>query len=352
MNDIIENVTNTNNPYIMKIGENAFISILTTESQNNNSNSNMSMIDLGECENDLKKVYKINEPLLIIKMDYFPNDTFIPMVEYEVYNPITLELLDLSLCTNNSDIKINFPVTIDDSSLFKHDPNSEYYKSICYIYTTEYGTDIIVEDRQKEFGDKNLSLCENNCEYKGYNADSKLSNCICKIKNKMRTITQIKNNPNNLLNEFTSKDISKSLFNFKFLKCAGSLFTTNGLKINISNYIFIAIFVYFIFSIFTFRKFGYAYIKNEIQDIMVIKEQEELKRINKKAQQETENIYNNNNNNNANPLKKSRTDSIKNNESKKNIIRQSTTSTKSINVNILPINKEEIDNKEDKDKKI
>ena len=153
----------------------------------------------------------------------------------------------------------------------------------------------------------------------------------------METITQIKNNANKLSNKFTIKDISKSLINFKFLKCAYILFTLNGLKNNISSFIFIAIFLYYIFSIFTFRKFGYTQLQNEIQEIMVIKEQEELKKINKKGLVTNGTIYKNNNN----PPRKSKVDFTKNKETNKNRQSQLITSTKNINsFNVLQFNKE------------
>ena len=107
MNDILKNVTSGNNVHSQKIGDDTLLSIMTTESQKNNSNPNMSIIDLGECENELNKIYNITEPLLILKIDYLPNDSLIPIIGYEVYNPTTIELLNLSLCTNSSGIKIS-----------------------------------------------------------------------------------------------------------------------------------------------------------------------------------------------------------------------------------------------------
>ena len=88
-------------------------------------------------------------------------------------------------------IKLNIPVTIDEDNLFKYDPNSEFYNDNCFSYTTENGTDIILSDRKQEFTDNKLSLCENNCNYTGYDEGSKQSSCDCNIKNKMDTISDI-----------------------------------------------------------------------------------------------------------------------------------------------------------------
>ena len=174
--------------YIMKIG-NVSIQITNSEIQNNKINKNISTIDFGLCENDLRNIYKINKsfPLLIYKIDYYPNDTLIPIIGYEVYHPINYSLLNLSYCSNNT-IKLYIPITIDENNLFKYDPKSSYYTNSCHSYTTEDGTDIILKDRQKEYENKNMSLCENKCKYLGYNISNKQSSCICEIKDRMEPI--------------------------------------------------------------------------------------------------------------------------------------------------------------------
>ena len=98
--------------------------------------------------------------------------------------------LDLKYCEEIL-IKLNIPVSIDETKLFKYDPNSGFYTDNCFPYTTENGTDIILNDRKQEFVDNNLSLCENNCNYTGYDQDIKKSSCDCFIKNKMELISDI-----------------------------------------------------------------------------------------------------------------------------------------------------------------
>ena len=53
------------------------IQITNSEIQKNNTNKNVSSIDLGTCEDDLRRIYKINKtfPLLIYKIDYYPKDS-------------------------------------------------------------------------------------------------------------------------------------------------------------------------------------------------------------------------------------------------------------------------------------
>ena len=259
--------------YIVKIG-NVSIQITNSEIQNNNINKNISTIDFGLCENDLRNIYKINKsfPLLIYKIDYYPNDTLIPIIGYEVYHPINYSLLNLSYCSNNT-IKLYIPITIDENNLFKYDPKSSYYTNSCHSYTTEDGTDIILKDRQKEYENKNMSLCENKCKYLGYNISNKQSSCICEIKDRMEPISEIIKNPNKLSQDFeTNKDSSSS--NIISMECTYVLFTVDGIKSNISSYLLLIIIFYFLFSITTFIKCGYPLLKMDIQNIIAMKKKD------------------------------------------------------------------------------
>ena len=273
MNNIIDEVTNNNQVYSEKVG-NAQLYLLNLNNQNNNSFGNMSIIDLGECEKELKDIYKINQSLslIMLKIEYYLNDSLIPIIGYEVYEPNNLTLLNLSLC-NSSDIYLYIPVKIDENNLFKYDPNSKYYTSKCFSYTTEDGTDIILKDRQKEFSDKNLSLCENKCNYMGYDSINKQSSCFCKMKNEIEKLSEIMNNPNKLSNEFESKEKTISSSSMLSVECTNVLFTINGLKSNISSYILSIIIFYYLFSIITFIKCGFPLLREEINNIVEDKKQ-------------------------------------------------------------------------------
>ena len=52
-------------------------------------------------------------------MDYFIDDLLIPITEYEVYNPITYEKLNLNACKETT-ININIPIIIDENNLYKY----------------------------------------------------------------------------------------------------------------------------------------------------------------------------------------------------------------------------------------
>ena len=186
LNNLLMNVTSGEKQDLITTDNNTIYQITTSENQNNNEYTNISTINLGDCENRLKQIYGINQniSLLIFKIDYYETGLLIPIIGYEIYHPIKKFQLDLNYC-NDILVKLNIPVSIDENKLFKHDPNSEYYTDECYSYTTENGTDIILEDRKNEYKDNNLSLCEFNCIYKGYNENTKKALCECQTKPKI-----------------------------------------------------------------------------------------------------------------------------------------------------------------------
>ena len=98
-----------------------------------------------------------------------------------MYNPRTKNEIYLDLCENEK-IDIIHHVTIDENELFKYNPESDYYNDLCYAYTSADKTDIILNDRRKEFLKNNLTLCENNCQFNGYNSKLHTVNCKCDIK--------------------------------------------------------------------------------------------------------------------------------------------------------------------------
>ena len=282
MDDTLKNVTENKQDFIEKDEEGAIFQITTTENQKNNKNNNISSINFGKCEEELKRIYQINEslPLIIFKIDYYSKDLLIPLVGYEVYHPINKSKLNLSYCENIL-VGLNIPVSIDENNLFKYEPDSDYYTDNCFSYTTEKGTDIILSDRQQEFKENNLSLCENNCDYSGYDTINKQSLCKCAVKNKIDTISTFLNNHDKLSNNFNDSNIVSGSSNIITIKCTKTLFTKDGLKRNISSYILIFIITFFLISIILFIKFGFLLIKKDIDKIMKDKYNEEKQKMKK-----------------------------------------------------------------------
>ena len=57
--------------------------------------------------------------------------------------------------------------------------NSSFYKDKCTPFTTENGTDILLNDRQNTYYNENIDLCENTCVYVNYNSTTKRAKCQC-----------------------------------------------------------------------------------------------------------------------------------------------------------------------------
>ena len=144
------------------------ITFSTTKNQKNNINKNITTIDLGECEILLRKFYNIsdNEPLYMKKIDVIQDGMKAMKIEYDVYARLfgkNLINLNLTIC-DKSKISISIPITINEE-LDKINSSGAYYNDICYTTTSEDGTDIIMKDRQNEFIDKDLIVCQDGCFY-------------------------------------------------------------------------------------------------------------------------------------------------------------------------------------------
>ena len=249
---------------IIKISNDVLYQLTSSFNQKNNEYENITSINLGEFETILKDNYNIqlSEALIIFKIEQFIEDLYIPLIEYEIFNPITNEKFNLDYYKNES-IELNIPVIINEINLFIHDPYNNYYNDICNINTTEIGIDITLYDRQEEFNKDNLSLCPKNCNYNGYNSTNKKVSCLCQIQNGLSLSTEI--NKNELLYNFF---ITKKSTNFDVLKCYKLLFSKRGLIQNIGSYIILVIIFINIILAIIFCLKEYTIICNHINDIV------------------------------------------------------------------------------------
>ena len=289
LNELISDIKEEKKDYIVDDSETTY-QLTSSENQNNNEYNNISTILLGDCEEKLKKHYGIgkDETLIIFKLDIHQEGLLIPLVEYDVYNPLNLEKLNLSYC-EDSKIGISIPVEIDENNLFKYNSSHEYYNDICYAYTTDSGTDIAVKDRQDEYVYNNLSLCESDCEYTYYNTTSKKATCECKAKLVLNSISDIKDNKDILLKTFM--DI-KIFINLNILKCYNNLFNKEGLLKNAGSYALLSIIFIHLVSLFIFKIKGFNIIYNTIQNLVKEKTQN-TKNMHTKSGKNLTNIYKN-----------------------------------------------------------
>ena len=224
LSDIREDITDTFNYSFITNDQSVIIhekniSYEITSTRTLTNDQKISRIDLGECENVLKKYYGINSevPLYIFKVDVYVEGKVGPNVEYEIYYPNDNELqqLDLSIC-EGIDIKVGIPINItEDDNIDIYNKDSPFYSDICYTYTNDNGTDIILEDRQNEFTEKNLSLCEEGCSFASYDQETGSATCSCGVKFNLPMASTVSIDKNKLYQFMNINTIA----NFKVMKC-------------------------------------------------------------------------------------------------------------------------------------
>ena len=140
--------------------------LTTSDRQKNNINSNMTTIDLEECEYSLRKFYNIfNDIKIYIKMLEISQEGMrIPKIEYDIYSKLNGEnliKLNISTCKNN---KISLSIQINNiDNIDIINSSSGYYNDFCDTATSDSGTDITIKDRKDEYPSK--ALCQDDCDF-------------------------------------------------------------------------------------------------------------------------------------------------------------------------------------------
>ena len=235
---------------IIKVGEVTY-TLTKTKNQKDQINDNVTTIDLGKCEEGLKKIYNISQDdnLYIFKIDYYIES--ILKVEYEVYYNFStnnLTKLDLNYC---KDIKIDIliPKDIPFNEIDKYNQSSGLYNDICYTLISDSGKDKSLNDRRDEFKKNNLSVCGENCDFTQYNNVSKKAVCSCSTVVELALISQISVDKNKLFSNF--KDI-RYIGNFKMLSCLKLFLKQKDLFKNSANYMLVILFILSFLSILIF----------------------------------------------------------------------------------------------------
>ena len=224
---------NTNESIIIQT-QNAIFELSTVEFQKYYDNLNFSSVDLVQCENILRERYNIpNEnSLLIIKLDLKNIETKSTYVQYEIYDSVTLKKLKLEYCKNlNLKIIIYVPVQLNSTciSLYENlkewgynlfDSGDPFYHDVCTLFTNQFGTDVIIEDRRKDYylPYNTLQLCQKGCNFNSYDKLTKKAECYCN------------GQTNKVITDITKLDFDKEIFansfldtiknsNFRVLKC-------------------------------------------------------------------------------------------------------------------------------------
>lgn len=73
----------------------------------------------------------------------------------------------------DSTIRYDIPIEINESDLFRYNPKGDFYNYICFRYNSEKGIDLTQYNKKKEFNERKMALCKNNCEFIEYKIDIK-----------------------------------------------------------------------------------------------------------------------------------------------------------------------------------
>ena len=200
------------------------IIVTTTQIQKNKINNinNMTILDLGDCEKDLRRFYNISDDVLLyIKMMVVAQEGIkIPKIEYDIYcklNGTNLIKLNKSEC---KDSKISFllPIEMEDD-LNKLNTSSDYFNSICYTTKSDSGTDMPLKDRQKEFVEGNKTVCQEDCLFADYNYTTLQANCSCIVKESSNKFENMNINKTKLYANFDNTNNKKEFTNLGITSC-------------------------------------------------------------------------------------------------------------------------------------
>ena len=216
------------------------LELTNTRNQKNKENKNVTTVDLGECENQLKFINNIsdNNSLYIIKYDIYTEGMNIPKIGYNIYYPFfnnKLVILNISVC-ENMDIDISIPTSINKSDIDKYNSSSDYYNNICSKATANSGTDIPLKIRKNNFINNNMTLCEENCKLIDYNYTTEKAKCSCNIKTSFSIKDVMNFDKNKLYKSFI--DI-ENIANINLVKCFKTVYKGKSLINNYGFFIFV-----------------------------------------------------------------------------------------------------------------
>ena len=248
---------------------------------------NLTLIDLDQCGEDLRKYYKIKseEKLNIIYVDSISKKSNIVKKEnvFEIYLRNGTEL-DYKIKCKNSNIYISPPIIKLNAAHFKEAiafdlQGYNIYEIKSEFYTDKYspahinGNDITLEDRLIDIYPSNISLCPNNWHIYKVEMDLKRFNCSCKVisHSQEEKLNNIENNLNKQMNDNFINYLLDNI-NYQVFDCLKIIKQATLYKL-INNIGFILGFSFIIFNLISFSIFNCYYIKkiqNELLKLIFI----------------------------------------------------------------------------------
>ena len=247
------------------------ITLTTTDNQKNNTNTNMTSIDLGDCDIALRKHYNISDDkvLYMRKIDINQTGFKIPKIEYDVYcklNGSNLIKLALSVCSNTK-VDIYIPIVIEEN-LDKLNTSSGYFNDICYVASSDIGTDISLKDRKNEYINGKKAVCQDDCDFSKYDYKRNKAKCSCKVKKSSDSTGDMVIDIDKLFKNFMN---IKNIANINLMKCTNVLFNKEGISSNIGFYITAIIIVFDVITVIFFYSNKQCAIEYKINKIISAK---------------------------------------------------------------------------------
>ena len=263
-NNIIQSYPEKGESVTIETGNNYVYQITTMDNEISSLNGtidnpyNLSIINLGDCEDLLRGENNItdDQSLIFLKYEKLTEVVSDKSIQYEVYHPTTKQKLNLSIC-ESSTISIYIPINLPEETkqiyteldrqgydLFN--PNDSFYNDLCTQFKSKDGTDVPMNDRRNDYYLKynNNTQCQANCQYDDYLSDLGYLKCECGVSNEDIETEHFDKFKNKVIYE-SFYDILKNS-NYKVVKCYNLIFNK---KIFLKNYGSMLVLAYF--AIFT-----------------------------------------------------------------------------------------------------
>ena len=195
-----------------------------------------------------------DEPLIYSYLYTYnlPYNGTIPVenIEYSCYdndgNKLNLDILKgenitqhVPAPTGKNLQKLNYLSKYSNLSIDFSDPNSEFFNSQCFVFTSDNGKDVTLADRRKYFFN-NVKICDDNCVFSGIDESTNTAKCTCPYKSTSSGGgTKIKN--------ITFPDYDEDYFIFDMWKCLSNKMV-EGKELK-KSYITIIVFVILLLTI-------------------------------------------------------------------------------------------------------
>ena len=243
------------------------------------NNNNLSIIDLGECENIIRKEYNINEndSLIILKQENISKiKSSEKNVQFEIYEPYNKTKINLSLCEGTK-INLYTKMILSENTKAIYDQlkalgydmfniNDKFYQDICTPYKSQNSTDVLLSDRIDYIYNNDDTQCQSNCEFSGYFLESQYMSCSCSINEDTQENKKEKFSPKKLYESFY--DVLK-YSNYKIYKCYNLVFIKKVFETNIGGIIIFSFYLIELacFVLFLIKKENS--LKNEIINLNI-----------------------------------------------------------------------------------